>query len=677
VCVGFDDPEDFGNLTPRDRRNIRSYAQATSTLLSALSAQEYNRVSGLEIAKEIWDILHITHEGVDKVKKSKINILMAELNRFTIFDGEGSQEMFDRLMVIVGKIRGLGGDELDDHFVVKVMSEAFAPRNPTLVTLIREKKTFEEFSPNDVLRRILTHELMDREIHHRKKIGELEAKLNNLKVKDVALHANKSSKPSTSSKPSKSKSKKVEVESCTSDSSEDEDESPHVEIEDMVLFMKTYKKGLKKQGYKLAKKKFPNKKKRTCYNCGSTEHFIADCPNEKRENKNDKGKGSYKKDQTPHHKRRNYGGEAHIGHERNSGGDSSNEGEGKKNATVAIKKPPSTSRLFDNLTDDQESSSIRCFMAKGEKVKTRSKPSPPPSDKSEMDSSDEEVNQLVSDMDKQSRDSMAKLVVELEKTQDILTADRSELEALRLEVSLVESIIATLKEDLSASQAQCNSLKSRNEELEEQYSLLWSSTSHPSKVKCDSSASTSKGGDRCCNIDLESQATNLGNMEAMKKEIATLNTNIARGCMSEGNKKRKAPKRKIMEKSEKPGFGSIEGGKTNERKIIKEKECLEFKSTGFLFTQIPEVPTSKPGGPGVWKPRATQLGEPRGSGEIPGGSGVCKDRTKKKGKAQRQHVLKASNTSLRVQNHPVMPRRNLAPKRTRLMHLATYSLAMS
>jgi hypothetical protein len=102
-----------------------------------LSAQEYNRVTGLEIAKEIWDTLPIAHEGVDKIKKSKINILMAELNRFTIFDGEGPQEMFDRLMVIVGKIRGLGGDELDDHYVVKVMLEAFSPRNPTLVTLIR------------------------------------------------------------------------------------------------------------------------------------------------------------------------------------------------------------------------------------------------------------------------------------------------------------------------------------------------------------------------------------------------------------------------------------------------------------------------------------------------------------------------------------------------------------
>jgi hypothetical protein len=85
--------------------------------------------------------------------------------------------MFDRLMVIVGKIRGLGGDELDDHYVVKVMLEAFAPRNPTLVTLIREKKRFEEFSQNDVLGRILTHELIDKEIQHRKRVSGHEASL--------------------------------------------------------------------------------------------------------------------------------------------------------------------------------------------------------------------------------------------------------------------------------------------------------------------------------------------------------------------------------------------------------------------------------------------------------------------------------------------------------------------
>jgi chromosome segregation ATPase len=260
-------------------------------------------------------------------------------------------------------------------------------------------------------------------------------------------------------------------------------------------------------------------------------------------------------------------------------------------------------------------------MAKGEKVKIDTKTSPPPSDESEMDSSDEssdeEANQLVRDMDKQSRDFMARLIVELEKCQDTLRSERSELEALRLEVDQAESVIATLKEDLAATQAQCNSLKLRNEELEEKYSLLWSSTSHPSEAKGDPSASTSRGCDKCYNIDIESYATNLANMEALKKEIARLNSIIASGCMSEGNKKRRFTKKEKFQKNEKPDFGYVEGGKTNGRKIIKENECLEFKSTGFLFSQTLEVPSSKPGGSGVWKPRTTQIGEPGGSGKIP------------------------------------------------------------
>jgi hypothetical protein len=261
-------------------------------------------------------------------------------------------------------------------------------------------------------------------------------------------------------------------------------------------------------------------------------------------------------------------------------------------------------------------------------------------------------------MDKQSRDFMARLIVELEKCQDTHRSKRSELEALRLEVNQAKSVIATLKEDLAASQAQCNSVKLRNEELEEQYSL--SSTPHPSEAKGDPSASTSKGYDKYYNIDLESYATNLANMEALKKQTARLNSIIASGCMSEGNKRGRFTKKKRLEKSEKPDFEYVEGGKTNGRKIIKEKECLEFKSTGFLFSQTPEVPSSKPGGFGVWKPRATQTGEPGGSGKIPGGSGVCKDRTKKKGKVQHQHVSKTSNTRLQVQKRPIMPRRNLS-----------------
>ena len=58
--------------------------------------------------------------------------------------------------------------------------------------------------------------------------------------------------------------------------------------------MRRYKKWLKKEGYKLVKRRFPINKKKTCYNCGSTKHFIAKCSSEikdykyKKDNKEDK-----------------------------------------------------------------------------------------------------------------------------------------------------------------------------------------------------------------------------------------------------------------------------------------------------------------------------------------------------------------------------------------------------
>ena len=156
VCNRFEPSVDPKNPTIEEMRIIHLNGQATSVLLSALDGDEYNRVIGVDVAKQIWDTLHLAHEGVDKVRKARIDLLMSKLNRFIILDGEGTQEMFNRLTTIVGKIKGYGCDELDDHKVVKIMLKSYSPRNETIVTLIRDKKKFEYFLPNDVLGRILT-----------------------------------------------------------------------------------------------------------------------------------------------------------------------------------------------------------------------------------------------------------------------------------------------------------------------------------------------------------------------------------------------------------------------------------------------------------------------------------------------------------------------------------------
>jgi len=108
VCNGFEPPVDPKNPTLEEMRIIHLNGQATSVLLNALDGDEYNRVIGVDIAKQICDTLQLAHEGVDKVRKTRIDLLMSKLNRFVILDRVGPQEMFDRLMTMVGKIRGYG-----------------------------------------------------------------------------------------------------------------------------------------------------------------------------------------------------------------------------------------------------------------------------------------------------------------------------------------------------------------------------------------------------------------------------------------------------------------------------------------------------------------------------------------------------------------------------------------
>ena len=101
-------------------------------------------------------------------------------------------------------------------------------------------------------------------------------------------------------------------------------------------------------------------------------------------------------------------GEAHIGHEWDSIKDSSSE-EDEKIAIMAIHKPSSTPRLFNNMSDDDYYSPHICLIAKGEKVKPKSKSKPPPpSDTSSSDtidyslddvSSDEEIDNITKNLD--------------------------------------------------------------------------------------------------------------------------------------------------------------------------------------------------------------------------------------------------------------------------------------
>jgi hypothetical protein len=83
---------------------IHKNAQATTVLLASLYRDEYNKVSGLDNAKQIWDTLKISHEGNDATMITKMELVEGELGRFAMIRGEEPTQTYNMLKTLVNKI---------------------------------------------------------------------------------------------------------------------------------------------------------------------------------------------------------------------------------------------------------------------------------------------------------------------------------------------------------------------------------------------------------------------------------------------------------------------------------------------------------------------------------------------------------------------------------------------
>jgi hypothetical protein len=147
-------------------------------------------VQGLKSAKEIWDVLKTTHERDEVTKITKRETIEGELGRFMLHLGEEPQAMYNRLKTLVNQVRNLGSTKWDDHEMVKVILRSLVFLNPTQVQLIRGDPRYKLMSPEEVIGKFVSFELM---IKGSKKIIEQGA-TSTPEVKPVAFKATEEEK---------------------------------------------------------------------------------------------------------------------------------------------------------------------------------------------------------------------------------------------------------------------------------------------------------------------------------------------------------------------------------------------------------------------------------------------------------------------------------------------------
>jgi hypothetical protein len=191
VCDGVDFLEEDEQPTPDQLQRIHPNAQVISVLTSLLDKKEFNRVDGLNMAKDIWITLRMAHEGSKPVRMAKIEMLEGQLDRFFIYDDETPQEMFNQLKKMVDKAKALGSKRWIDCMLTKHLMRAYTPMNYNVVALIRQDPIYKKMTSDNVLGRIMNHEMHIEEANHIKNLGK---GATTTKKQEIAFKASKKSK---------------------------------------------------------------------------------------------------------------------------------------------------------------------------------------------------------------------------------------------------------------------------------------------------------------------------------------------------------------------------------------------------------------------------------------------------------------------------------------------------
>ena len=243
-----------------EKRKVSFDLKAKNIIFSALSHDEFYRVSQCKSAKEMWDTLQVTHEGTSEVRDARLNSLTHEYELFHMLPNETLSDLQKRFSHIVNHLISLGkvfrnGETTNK--ILRCLDRSWQPK----VTAIKESRDINSMDLATLFGKLQEHEM------ELTRLGMHEE--SDKKKKSIALKA--------STKATK------EVEECST--SGDSDGEPNQE--EFGMFVKRFnkffkgKKGGSSSNFKRTKDSKQREKSTNdgvkCHECGGVGHIRMEC----------------------------------------------------------------------------------------------------------------------------------------------------------------------------------------------------------------------------------------------------------------------------------------------------------------------------------------------------------------------------------------------------------------
>ena len=133
-------------------------SRALNALFSAVTNEEFKKISSTETTKKAWTILQTTYEGTKAGKDSKFQRLTASFEEIKMEEDESFDEFYAKLKDIVNSTFNLG-ETIPEPKIVRKVLRSLLERFHAKITAIEESKDIDKIPLTELVGNLQTYEL--------------------------------------------------------------------------------------------------------------------------------------------------------------------------------------------------------------------------------------------------------------------------------------------------------------------------------------------------------------------------------------------------------------------------------------------------------------------------------------------------------------------------------------